>query len=161
MPTNTELIMNLADSSRPIPSLYKYPNGMKRNSRYRGQRESEKVLNDHQEQIFDIRQLHNDIGSLDIMKGTTIHSWFHGMENLSISMKLEENETNMAETVDIPEQTDVDSVRGFNNDVIQLGGNRFEDRIVGIYGIKRRMQELDERVAEAERRYREYENTYE
>jgi PKD repeat protein len=155
------LAIDLMDASKPIPPLYKYPNIMKRNVRYRGHRESEKMLNDHQEQIYDIRQLYKDIGSLDEMKDITITSWFHGVENLSISMKVKENENKLKEIQSNPSDTDVDSVRVLTNDVVQLSGNSFEERIVGIYGIKRRMQELDERIAEAERRYRDYENAYE
>lgn len=159
---SASLVMDLVDASKPIPPLHKYPNIMKRNSRYRGQRESEKVLNDHQEQIYDIRQLHKDISNLDSMKDATIDSWFLGLrESFSISMKLEENETMPPNVSDNQQERDVDSVRVLENDMVQLSGNSLEERIVGIYGIKRRMQELDERIAEAERRYRDYENAYE
>jgi hypothetical protein len=158
---STNLVMDLLDASKPIPPLYKYPNIMKRNSRYRGHRESEKTLNDHQEQIYDIRQLQQDISNLDTMKDTTIDSWFNGVETLSISTKAQDNEQSLEETPIMLEQMNVDSIRGFNNVVIQSSGNSFEESMIGIYGIKRRMQELDERVAEAERRYREYENAYE
>lgn len=163
IPEEIELpsVLNLLDSSKQLLPLHKYPNIMKRNSRYRGQRESEKVLNDHQEQIFDIRQIHKDMSSLDVLKDTTIDSWFNGIETVSISMKAQENKSISKELPNIQRDTDVDSVRAFNSDVVQLSGNSFEERIVGIYGIKRRMQELDERIAEAERRYREYENAYE
>jgi hypothetical protein len=155
------LVIDLVDASKPIPPLYKYPNIMKRNSRYRGQRESEKVLNDHQEQTYDIRQLHKDISKLDSMKEETIDSWFNGIETLSISMKSKENGTNLPKDSTSQQESDFDSVRVFEDGMVQLSGTSFEERIVGIYGIKRRMQELDERIAEAERRYREYENAYE
>lgn len=154
------LAIDLVDASRPIPPLYKYPNIMKRNVRYRGHRESEKMLNDHQEQIYDIRQLYKDIDSLDKMKDITIDTWFHGIQNLSISTKAVVNANEPKEIQGILSDSDVDSVRVLENDVVQLSGNSFEERIVGIYGIKRQMQELDERIAEAERRYRDYENAY-
>jgi hypothetical protein len=76
-------------------------------------------------------------------------------------MKLKENETITPNIDSSPQENDVDSVRVFEDGMIQSSGTSFEERIVGIYGIKRRMQELDERIAEAERRYREYENAYE
>lgn len=155
------LVIDLIDASRPIPPLYKYPNIMKRNSRYRGHRESEKVLNDHQEQIYDIRQLYTDLSNLEVMKDTTIDAWFNGIANLSISMKLQENKTITEDSSNSSNDIELDSVRAFQSDMVQLSGNSFEERIVGVYGIKRKMQELDERVAEAERRYREYENAYE
>lgn len=152
--------IKMEDATTFVEHLYKYPNIMKRNSRYRGHRESEKVLNDHQEQIYDIRQLYKDLDNLDVMKYTTTNSWFFGTGNISISMKLEGNVNNPAKTMDIPIDTDVDSIRVLSNNMIQLSGN-IEESMVGIYNIKRRMQELDERIAEAERRYRAYENAYE
>lgn len=154
-------VVELMDASRPISPLYKYPHVMKRNSRYRGHRESEKVLQDHQEHIYDIRQIHSDLHSLNTLKDATIHSWFHGIESNSISMKQEGNGHMRIETKGNLEDMGVDTIRALDSDMIQLSGNNFEERIVGIDGIKRRMQELDERIAEAERRYREYENAYE
>lgn len=152
--------IKMEDATTFVEHLYKYPNIMKRNSRYRGHRESEKVLNDHQEQIYDIRQLYKDLDNLDVMKYITINSWFFGGGNNSISMKLEGNVNNPAKTIGIPTDTNVDTVRVLANNMIQLNGNT-EESMAGIYNIKRRMQELDERIAEAERRYREYENAYE
>lgn len=152
----------LMDASVPPNALYKYPNIMKRNSRYRGHRESEKVLNDHQEQLYDIRQLYKDLDSLGTLQDTTIKSWFYGDENSSISIKSIENLQDMTENSATLDSIKLDSVRAFETDMIQLSGKSLEDsRIVGIYEIKRRMQELDERIAEAGRRYREYENAYE
>jgi hypothetical protein len=155
------LAIELVDASKPIPPLYKYPNIMKRNARYRGHRESEKFLNDHQEQIYDIRQLYKDLTSLENMKKAAIDSWFYGLETVSISIKAQENIKESKEGQDNLADKSIDSIRAFENDVIQLNGNNFEERMVGIYEIKQRMKELDERIAEAERRYREYENAYE
>ena len=164
-PPNTagtpNLAIELVDASKPIPPLYKYPNIMKRNARYRGHRESEKFLNDHQEQIYDIRQLYKDLTSLENMKKAAIDSWFYGFETVSISIKAQENTKELEEGQDNLTDKSIDSIRAFENDVIQLSGNNFEERMVGIYEIKQRMKELDERIAEAERRYREYENAYE
>jgi PKD repeat protein len=153
--------IDLVDASKPILPLYMYPNIMKRNVRYRGHRESEKMLNDHQEQIYDIRQLYRIVDYLEDMKGTTVESWFNGIGNFSISKKEIANVHESKDTDTNPADTDVDSVRVLEDDVIQLSGDSFENRIVGIYGIKRRMQGLDERIAEAERRYKDYENAYE
>jgi hypothetical protein len=161
LPGTPNLIIDLMDASKPIPPLHMYPNIMKRNARYRGQRESEKVLNNHQEQIYDIRKLYQGVQAIDEMKDITTTSWFMGEENNSIYMKVEECGRNQDVAVDDSSDITVDSIRGFSSDVIQLSGNSLEENIVGIYGIKRRMQELDERIAEAERRYNEYENAYE
>lgn len=157
----SNLAIDLLDASKPVLPLYKYPNIMKRNARYRGHRESEKVLNDHQEQIYDIRQLHKDISSLSQSMDASFHSWFHGVENLRIYANGEEKQFIPADFQDSPDLTGLDPVRGKESDMIQLSGNSYEDSMVGIYGIKRRMQQIDERIAEAERRYREYENAYE
>lgn len=62
----------------PSDDAYKYPNLMKRNARYRGQRESEKVLNSHQEQVYDIRQNFKDITELTNLQEISIKSWFRG-----------------------------------------------------------------------------------
>lgn len=158
---SSNVVIDLLDASKSIPPLYKYPNVMKRNARYRGHRESEKVLNDHQEQIYDIRQLHKDLTDLSSVMNTSFHSWFYGVENLRISANAEEYQFIPADFQDSPDLTRLDPVRGKEGDVIQLSGNSYEDSMVGICGIKRRMQQLDERIAEAERRYREYENAYE
>lgn len=147
---------------RPVVQpLYKYPNIMKRNARYRGQRESEKFLSDHQEQIFDIRQLTNDIQNLQESSNTMIYSWFNGDEGGSISMKTEGNEKESNESLLIQNDTLSDTVRAFSGDVLELSINTLENQMVGIYDLKERMQRLDERLAEAERRYTEYENAYE
>lgn len=57
---------------------YKLPSLMKRNARYRGTRESEKYLSSHQEQIYDIRQSHQDISQLKETQGLKIKNWFLG-----------------------------------------------------------------------------------
>jgi|GEM_PF-6068329 len=156
----SDWVIKLVDASKPIPPLYKLPNIMKRNARYRGHRESEKFLSDHQEQIYEIRQIYKDLSSLEQMKDVTVRSWFYGVETGSISMKLEENDKETKKRQEDFTDKGIDSIRAFTNDVIQLSGNSFEERIVGIYGLRQKMRELDERIAEAERRYREYENAY-
>ncbi len=57
---------------------YQYPNTMKRNARYRGHRESEKVLSDNQEQLLDIRINHIDIQKINILENNLIKTWFSG-----------------------------------------------------------------------------------
>lgn len=61
-----------------IDENYKFPSTMKRNSRFRGQRESEKVLSDHQEQLYDIRVNHIDIQKLKDSQAELTKSWFSG-----------------------------------------------------------------------------------
>ncbi|MCY9186618.1 hypothetical protein [Bacillus halotolerans] len=145
-------------------NIYKYPNIMKRNSRYRGQRESEKFLNDHQEQIFDIRNLYKDLEKTENMKCISINSWFFGMseaEKQSIFTINQENNNNSSYTMESSNNEKPDSRRAIDSNMIQLSGDRFEDRMKGIFYSQRRLQQLNERIAEAERRYREYENAYE
>ncbi|MEB2276875.1 hypothetical protein LAV82_22925 [Bacillus sp. ILBB4] len=151
----------MQDITEKILPLYKYPNVMKRNARYRGHRESEKVLNDHQEQAYDIRRLYKDISYTDSLKDQNIFQWFHGLDILSISTIQAESEQDLVKTVVMQEETELDPIRTFADNVINLSGNSSDENIVGIYDIKRRMQELDERIAEAERRYEGYENAYE
>ncbi|ARC67397.1 MULTISPECIES: hypothetical protein [Bacillus subtilis group] len=149
---------------RDQSSLFKYPNIMKRNSRYRGQRESEKFLNDHQEQIYDIRHLYKDLEKNEYMKCISINTWFKGISNAekqSIFAKSKENDLNSSSSIEGQETEKTDAGRAFNSDVIQLSGNRFEDHMMGIFHGQRRLQQLNERIAEAERRYKEYENAYE
>ncbi|MBU5262148.1 hypothetical protein [Bacillus atrophaeus] len=145
-------------------NLYKYPNIMKRNSRYRGHRESEKFLNDHQEQIYDIRNLYKDLGKTEEMKCISINSWFNGVSdaekqsNFIINEEIYPNSSSSIESLDAEKP---DTGRAFDSDMIQLSGNRLEDRMKGIFFSQRRLQQLNERIAEAERRYKEYENAYE
>ncbi len=152
------LAIELMDASIPIQPLYKYPNIMKRNARYRGHRESEKFLSDHQEQFYDIRQIHKIIELLQNMEAEAISSWF--LENSNIPMKIKEISQNKEEVDKNSEVTKDSQIRAFEGNVLQSSGNQLKERITGVYGIKRRMQEIDERIAEAERRYSSYENAY-
>lgn len=54
------------------------PHFVKRNARYRGHRESEKVLNSHQEQIYDIRKIYENEKRLTNLVDKTTNAWFHG-----------------------------------------------------------------------------------
>ncbi|MCD7910931.1 hypothetical protein KC480_05250 [Bacillus velezensis] len=143
---------------------YKYPNIMKRNARYRGQRESEKFLNDHQEQIYDIRNLYRDFKKTDDMKCISINSWFNGVsdkEKQSIYAINQENDRNSTLSTESIEDEKPNTGRAFDTNVVQLNGNKIEDRIKGIFYSQRRLQQLNERIAEAERRYKNYENANE
>jgi hypothetical protein len=62
----------------PGESSIKQPHIMKRNARYRGHRESEKVLSDHHEQILDIRYNFIDIQHLTRLQEGSINAWFYG-----------------------------------------------------------------------------------
>lgn len=155
-------ILDLEDATIPESPLYKYPNIMKRNARYRGHRESEKVLNSHQEQIFDIRQLYRDLSILEEKKKTAIESWFHGQKNPSFFTKGKENDVNSLDNDMHYMMRGLDKERGFNKDMLQLKASNtmLDGQMVGINAIKQRIKALDERIAEAERRYRDYENAY-
>jgi len=68
----------------------KMPHMVKRNARYRGPRESEKYLFDHQEELYDIRQNYLDIHRTTETQRAEIASWFHGnsqdpVENITFS----------------------------------------------------------------------------
>lgn len=200
METNT--LSYLLELNKPHNPNYKLPNIMKRNARYRGQRESEKTLNDHQEQIYDIRKHHSEIELLTNIQDVAIKSWFVGEieaseENLMIDaeqkLQVVAGQKSYGLITDRP-------VRSFNNVMVKLDGvivdpskYRIENGhllidpfsigdnsspllldvsytailmithayIQGIYDIKKNMQQLDERLKEAERRYQEYENAYE
>jgi hypothetical protein len=74
----------------PADPAYKTPNMMKRNARHRGPRESAKVLSDHQEEIFDIRQNFKDIDAVTQLQKERIGTWIHGetgdpVENITYS----------------------------------------------------------------------------
>ncbi|QHW35626.1 hypothetical protein GZH47_33780 (plasmid) [Paenibacillus rhizovicinus] len=74
----------------PADRPLKMPNMMKRNARHRGQRESEKFLSDHQEEIYDIRQNFKDIDSVTNQQQDSIFAWIHGesqepVENITYS----------------------------------------------------------------------------
>jgi hypothetical protein len=182
----------------PKRDVHKYPNIMKRNARYRGHRESEKVLSDHQEQIFDIRQLYVDIKSLTDLQDTLTKSWFLGeneapVENITLA-QTKTFTANIDQTAyplnpgtpasqyagvvvqlngaDIaPNQYHIDN--GYliiNSKALQNGSLTVsytvtisveEQKMIGTYDLKARMQQMDERLGELERRYRRHENAYE
>lgn len=54
------------------------PHFVKRNARYRGHRESEKFLNSHQEQIFDIRKNFQNIEKETKIIEKSIENWLNG-----------------------------------------------------------------------------------
>lgn len=66
-----------------IAPLYKYPQKVLRNARYRGPRESLKVLQDHQEALYDIRKLMKELNLnaeyIDYMKG----KWLNRKQSLN------------------------------------------------------------------------------
>jgi hypothetical protein len=176
---------------------YKSPSVMKRNARYRGQRESEKVLSSHQEQIYDIRQNYVDIQSLTDLQDSLTSSWFQGeseapVENITYSTeKTFDAHLDQASYPLIP-----GSPQGaFSNVMVELNGNPLvpsaytitngfvvlqssalqngplkvaytatvsmtEQRMNGLDEMKQRMQVMNERVGELERRYTRYENAY-
>lgn len=154
-------IVDLMNPAIPMSPLYKYPNIMKRNARYRGHRESEKALHDHQEQIYDIRQLHRSITDLKKKADLGIQSWFEGKKNISISMKIEENVENISEIQNMQNNIHNGHIRTLGDNMIQLNRDSSVNGMLGIYELKQHLQQLDERVAEAERRYQSYENAYE
>ncbi|SFJ65704.1 hypothetical protein SAMN02799624_05412 [Paenibacillus sp. UNC496MF] len=181
----------------PAENATKLPNTMKRNSRYRGQRESEKVLSDHQEQIYDIRQQYVDIGSFTELQQSLIESWFRGeneapAENITIAQTKTFSAFVDQTAYPLNPGTPESQYTGL---VIQLNGERVADgqfhisdgyliiernalqngimlvsytvtlsveeqKMSGIFDLKSRMQMMDERLGEMERRYGRYENAY-
>lgn len=181
---------------------YKMPAIMLRNARYRGQRESEKYLSDHQEQLYDIRQNWKDIDAHTTNQNSKIQEWFWGEaeengEIVEITVEktfkpsADVSSYSVIETYPIRNVKSVmvklDNVDVMPNkykvmngsivlDVTKAGNTStptelkvtmkaevikepFTNR--GIYLLKRRLQYIDERLAEAERRYSDYENAYE
>lgn len=139
----------------------KYPNIMKRNARYRGHRESEKYLNNHQEQLFDIRNSFQDITYIEEWKERVVKEWFNGKESVS---KLRNNQ-DMVNNLTVNYLSSLESKsngeRILKDDMIELKQVYFENHVNGIYDIKQKLQMIDERLAEIERRYKQHEDAYE
>lgn len=136
--------------------LYGYPQTMKRNARYRGPRESEKVLLDHSEQLYDIRQL-----TLTRMRQTTeqneaIASWFG--KNMPNQTKTLARSTYLFPQEELPKTV---AFQPISRAMVQWNRSGVHETAIGLEGMKKRMMQLEERIAEAERRYQAYENTYE
>jgi hypothetical protein len=181
----------------PADNATKLPNAMKRNSRYRGQRESEKVLSDHQEQIYDIRRQYVDISSFTELQENLVESWFHGeteapAENITLAQS--KTFTAFVDQTAYPLNPGT-AASQYSGLVIQLNGVKLtnsqfhiddgylimernalqsgtltasytvtvsveEQKMTGIFDLKSRMQMMDERLGEMERRYLRYENAY-
>lgn len=62
---------------------YELPSIMLRNARYRGQRESEKRLASHNEQVFDIHRLHKQLKEQSELIDKHTKEWFEGTEEES------------------------------------------------------------------------------
>jgi|GEM_PF-5052130 len=177
---------------------YHYPNVMKRNARYRGQRESEKVLSDHQEQILDIRLNHILIENHTKNQDVAVKSWFHGengAESENITYSATKTITTHKEQAAYPLIPGVEessfsrlvvSLNGaelispgdfmLENGYIQLNRNVLqsgtmevnytvtvavaETPMQGLYPTSQRMNQMNERLAEIERRRQSYENAY-
>jgi hypothetical protein len=180
-----------------VDPMIKIPNIMKRNARFRGHRESEKTLYDHQEQIFEIRQNWEEINNLTNLKDSTVKGWFHGEPvKLDKNLTITQSKTFQASSDKSRYPLIKDgTVRSFTNVVVKLDGivinpldyffsqgdlvytspsstpqtltisytakiDLPQDFNKGIYNVKKRLQALDERIAEAERRYQDIENAY-
>lgn len=146
----------------PEQSLYKLPNMMFRNARYRGQRESEKVLNSHQEQIYDIHKLHQDIYKLKQATQDMTNSWFYNEYTHRNFKKMEETKVNSSSIHEDLSQSRSNEKRAFSDDVVQLKQveNALQNKMVGIFYLQDQLKMLDERMAELERRYMNHENAY-
>jgi hypothetical protein len=191
-------LVNALELVKPKDDPYKYPHIMKRNARYRGHRESEKVLSSNQEQIYDIRQNYVDIQSLTDLQESWITSWFQGEnEAPSENLTFTTTKTFTANT----DQSMYPLIPGapagaFSSVVVELNGKTLssptdyvitdgwvnikssalqsgtlnvtytatirvmQQRMFGIYEIMQRMQRMDERIGELERRYGRYEDAY-
>ncbi|GAK42082.1 hypothetical protein TCA2_4574 [Paenibacillus sp. TCA20] len=177
---------------------YHYPNIMKRNARYRGQRESEKVLSDHQEQILDIRLNHMMIENHTKNQDDAVKSWFQGeneagVENITysavktFSINMEQTsyplmpgvaESSFSRLVVFLDGAELNSPGDFvfENGYIKLKSNALqigdmkveytvtvavaEQKMNGLYPVANRMNQMNEHLAELERRLQSYENAY-
>jgi len=74
--------------TKKTSEFHHLPNFQKRNARYRGPRESEKYLNGHQEQLYDIRKNWKIIDRLTELKDDTIHALFNGETELPIKKNM-------------------------------------------------------------------------
>jgi len=169
---------------------------MKRNARYRGQRESEKYLLSHQEQVYDIHMNYVDIDQLTKTQNELTASWFHNEKSpnpVNITYAQEKTfETN-------EKQSNYPIIPGmpkssFSNIVVKLNGATLnlnsdytlsngylilnkpvngtcqisyvitttlsQSNMTGLYDLKLKLQMIDERLGEIERKRQSYENTY-
>jgi hypothetical protein len=76
-------------------------------------------------------------------------------------MKIGENVENISEIQNMQNNIHNGHIRTFGDNMIQLNRDSSVNGMLGIYELKQHLQQLDERVAEAERRYQSYENAYE
>lgn len=107
---------------KPTNKRFNYPNAMKRNARYRGQRESEKTLNDHQEQIYDIRKIYSELASFTKFQNIVINSWFIGELEANLQNLLIEGEKVFEVASGVTEYPLITGqpVRSFQNVMVKL-----------------------------------------
>lgn len=98
------------------------PHFMKRNARYRGHRESEKVLNSDQEQTLDFRHNYKDILYTQKMIDTSSEMWFGGRigENVTKRTIKEEKVYQATPENNLYLLNNTDNVSRFENIVVKL-----------------------------------------
>jgi hypothetical protein len=188
--------MTIAKIFSHIENDYNYPTFMKRNARYRGHRESEKYLNAHQEQVWDIQNNYYELDALTNNQNQAIESWFNGetektVENVMFSQtKSFQTYSNQSQYLLYPGI----SASSFSSIVVQLNNKTLAINVdytvgdgylnltkptdgtctvsftvnasipnamnTGIFSIKNKLQALDERLGELEKRRQNYEDAY-
>lgn len=187
-----------------MPTPYELPSIMLRNARYRGHRESEKRLGSHNEQVYDIHRLANQlrkqneeineltnewfIGKVkrnEINRSITIEKYFqisagqtmfhvighHNLRNIvSIVVKLDNIEIDPSKyevlhgSIYLDVESELEDIP--SNAVLYVKMRArclYEQRPLneGLYNAENKTRNLDERIKEAERKYRIYEDAYE
>lgn len=106
----------------PFNIKYDQPHMILRNARYRGPRESEKYLNSHQEQIYDIRQNWKKINNLMKEQKIEILKWQKGESSKSSSIFTITGEKEMPVTSDqtIYHLVDTIKIRKIHNVMVKL-----------------------------------------
>lgn len=135
----------------------KLPSIMLRNARYRGHRESEKFLSDHQEQIYDIRQNYKDITALVKKQKEKINAWFKGNDP-SFGINLHSNHPNSADMLSIQEGKNRTNMLELNEKYEFQAMSHHDVSVVGLQSIYKKLKAIDEKLGELERRYQSYEN---
>lgn len=104
---------------------YGLPHFVKRNARYRGHRESEKILNSHQEQVVDIYHNHDDIKYFKKLLDGSIEFWFHGRKGENIIKRVISEEKAFKATSENNKYklNDDITISGFDNLVVKLNGD--------------------------------------
>ncbi|CDQ41786.1 hypothetical protein [Virgibacillus salexigens] len=117
-------------------NTYKLPHHVKRNARYRGTRESEKVLNSNYEQLYDIRQIHDDISKNTSILDKTINMWFKGRKAENVNKREIAEEKVYQATIEKVKYllNSSEHISGFTNIVVKLDNEIIDESFYSIEG---------------------------